>query len=170
MKIKNIKSKATYLVIGLIALELTSIPVSAQIIKKITFSKPQKVIAVPFPSEVGITRFLVASDDPFAIISENAIDEFHITIMDKGKLNGRRFGFNAQMPGLATSCATQTSYSPTKIYESERKTALREGDILTQAIIVEIRYDEETKPKLKIVTEKKARKMSSASMCTSKPS
>ena len=162
MKINNIKSKASYLAIGLMALELASIPVSAQIIKKVTFSEPQKVVAVPFPSELGVTKFLVASDDPFAVISENAIGEFEITITARGKLNGRRFGSNAQMPGLATSCAAQTSH------EAEHKTATREGDILTQAVIVEIRYDQDTKPKLKIVTEKKARKMSSASMCTSK--
>lgn len=168
MKINNIKSKASYLAIGLIALELASIPVSAQIIKKVTFSEPQKVVAVPFPSELGVTKFLVASDDPFAVISENTMGEFDITITAEGKLNGWRFGLNAQMPGQATSCAAQTSHSPTKIYEAERKTAARKGDILTQAVIVEIRYDSETKPDLKIVTEKKARKISSASMCASK--
>lgn len=168
MKIKNLKSKAGYLAIGLIALELASIPVSAQIIKKVTFSEPQKVIAVPFPSELGVTKFLVASDDPFAVISENAIGEFDITITAEGKLNGRRFGSNAQMPGRAASCAAQTSHSPTKIYQAERKTAAKEGDILTQAVILEIRHDENTKPELKIVTEKKARKISSASMCASK--
>lgn len=168
MKIKNITSKATYLAIGLVALELASIPVSAQIIKKVTFSEPQKVIAVPFPPKLGVTKFLVASDVPFAIIAENAIGEFHINITARGKLNGRHFGSNAQMPGLATLCTTQSSYNPTKIYEAARKTAAKEGDILTQAVIVEIRYDEDTKPTLKVVTEKKARKMSSASICTSK--
>lgn len=168
MKIKNMTFKKRYLAIGIIALEFASIPVSAQIVDKVVFSVPQKVIAVAFPPEAGITKFLVSSNAPFAVISENAIGEFDISIQVSGNLNGNRFGSNAQMPGTATSCAAQTSPQSTKIYEAKRKTAAKEGDILTQAVIVEIRYDSDTKPELKIVTEKKARKISSASMCTSK--
>ena len=80
MKIKNMTTKARYLAIGLIALEIASIPVSAQIIDKYAFSKPQKVAAVPFPAEVGITKFLVSSDAPFAIISEDTVGEFDVRV------------------------------------------------------------------------------------------
>ena len=170
MKIKNITSKARYFVLALIALEIATIPVSAQIINKIAFSKPQKVTAVPFPAETGITKFLVASDDPFAIISENAIGEYDINLKVSGVLNGQRFGHNAQLPGLVKSCTAQSSESPTKIYQATRKTAAKEGDILTQAVIVEIRYGADIKPDFKIVTEKSARKISLGSECTSKPS
>ena len=165
MKIKNLSGKARYLAIGFIALEIASIPVSAQIIDKVAFSKPQKVVSVPFPPESGITKFLVSSDAPFAIISENATGEFDVTIKVSGVLNGNRFGANAQMPGAAESCVVQTSPKSTKIYEAERKTAAQKGDILTQAVIVEIRYDADINPELKIITQNKAKKISSATVC-----
>ena len=136
MKIKNLASKARYFAIGLIALEIVSIPVSAQIINKVAFSKPQKVIAVPFPPEAGLTKFMVSSDAPFAIISEEAIGEYDVSIKLSGILNGQRFGSNAQMPGAAESCAVQSSIKATKIYEAERKTELREGGILTRACLL----------------------------------
>jgi len=165
MKIKNITGKARYFAIGLIALEIASIPVSAQIIDKVAFSKPQKVIAVPFPPEAGIAKFLVSSDAPFAVISENAVGEFDISIKVSGVLNGNRFGENAQMPGAAKSCAVQTSPKSTKIYEANRKTEAREGEILSRAVIVEIRYDAEIKPELTFISENKAKKISSSTSC-----
>ena len=165
MKIKNITGKARYLAVGLIALEIASIPVSAQIIDKVAFSKPQKVIAVPFPPEAGIAKFLVSSDAPFSVISENAVGEFDVSIKVSGVLNGNHFGANAQMPGAAKSCAVQSSTKSTKIYEAERKTAAQEGDILSKAVIVEIRYDADIKPELKIITQNKAKKISSAMVC-----
>jgi len=165
MKIKNLGSKARYLAIGLIALEVASIPVAAQIIDKVAFSKPQKVIAVPFPPEAGITKFLVSSDAPFAVISEEAIGEYDVSIKLSGILNGQRFGSNAQMPGAAKVCAHQSSVKATKIYEAERKTEAREGEILSRAVIVEVRYDAEIKPKLKVISENKAKKISSSTSC-----
>jgi len=165
MKFKSMTSKARYFAIGIIALEIASIPVSAQIIDKVAFAKPQKVIAVPFPPEAGLTKFLISSDAPFAVISENAIGEFDVNIEVSGILNGNRFGSNAQMPGMASTCARQTSPRATKIYEAERKTAARDGDILTQAIIVEIRYDADIKPSLKIISQNKAKRLPLGAAC-----
>ena len=168
MKIKNMTTKARYLAIGLIALEIASIPVSAQIIDKYAFSKPQKVAAVPFPAEVGITKFLVSSDAPFAIISEDTVGEFDVRVKVSGILNGRRFGQNAQLPGAAASCSAQTSKKATKIYEAKRKTASKDGDVLTQAVIVEIRYSPNLNPKLKIISENKAKGFIEGTACKTK--
>lgn len=168
MKIKGMTFKKRYLAIGFIAMEVVSIPVSAQIIDKVAFSVPQKVISVPFPPEAGVTKFLVSSNAPFAVVSENAIGEFQVSVQVSGQVNGNAFGSNAQMPGAASSCAMQTAASPTKVYEADRKTAAQKGDILTQAVIVEIRYDAETKPALKIITQDKAKRISSAAVCESK--
>ena len=168
MKIKNLASKARYFAIGLIALEIVSIPVSAQIINKVAFSKPQKVIAVPFPPEAGLTKFMVSSDAPFAIISEEAIGEYDVSIKLSGILNGQRFGSNAQMPGVAESCAVQSSIKATKIYEAERKTEARKGEILSRAVIVEIRYNADIKPKLKIIPQNKVKRISVATACATK--
>ena len=168
MKNKNMTTKARYFAIGLIALEIASIPVSAQIIDKYAFTKPQKVAAVPFPAEVGITKFLVSSDAPFAIISENAIGEFDVRVKVSGILNGQRFGQNAQLPGAAASCSAQTSKNATKIYEAKRKTASRDGDVLTQAVIVEVRYFPSINPKLRVISQNEAKDFVSGTACTAR--
>lgn len=69
------------------------------------------------------------------------------------------------MPGAAKSCAVQTSPKSTKIYEANRKTEAREGEILSRAVIVEIRYDAEIKPELTFISENKAKKISSSTSC-----
>ena len=162
---KKFTFKKRYLAVALIGAEIVSIPVSAQIIDKVAFSVPQRVIAVPFPPEAGVTKFLVSSNAPFAVVSENAIGEFDVSVQASGVLNGNRFGANAQMPGPAKACAMQTSSSPTKLYEAERKTAAQKGDVLTQAVIVEIRYDSDIQPKLEIVTQDDGKKIATASQC-----
>jgi len=144
MNIRGMTFKKRYIALGVIAMEVASIPVAAQIVDKVSFSVPQKVIAVPFPPEVGLTKFLVASNAPFAVISENAIGEFEVNIEVSGILNGNRFGTNAQMPGMATACAMQSS-----------------------AVIVEIRYDANIQPNLKIISENKAKRMPLGTTCDS---
>ena len=164
--LKKFTFKKRYLAVALIAAEVVSIPVSAQIIDKVVFSVPQRVVAVPFPPEAGIAKFLVSSNAPFAVISENAIGEFDVSVEVSGVLNGNSFGTNAQMPGAPESCAVQTSPAPTKLYEAERKTALHKGEILTQAVIVKIRYDAQTQPDFEIVTQNDAKKIVAASACS----
>lgn len=168
MKFKTMRFKKRYIAIGFIAMEILCIPVSAQIIDKVVFSVPQRVISVPFPPEAGVTKFLVSSNAPFAIISENAIGEFQVNVQVSGLVNGNAFGSNAQLPGVAASCAAQTTPSPTKLYEADRKTAAQPGDILTQAVIVEIRYDTDATPELKIITQDKAKRISSGAACETK--
>jgi len=170
MNIKNMISKAPYLAIGLVALELASFPVAAQIMGKAAFSPAQRTVAVPFPPQPGIAKFLVSSNAPFAIVSENAIGEFEVSVKVSGVLNGNRFGENAQMPGPATSCKAQTTLKSTKIYEAERKTEAKEGDVLTRAVIVEIRYEDRMRPNLKIISENKAKKIKAGSACETRPS
>lgn len=170
MNFKAITSKARFFVIGLIALEIASIPVSAKIIENVAFSKPQSVVSVPFPTQPGVTRFMVSSNSPFAITSEEAIGDFEINIEVRGNLNGKPFGRNAQAPGLIQSCARQTSSKTTKIYEAERGTELREGDILSKTVMVEVRYDATINPNLQIVSKNKAKKFLSAKSCATKQS
>jgi len=165
VKIKGMRFKKRYIAIGLIAAEVVSIPVSAQIIDKVAFSVPQRVVSVPFPPEAGITKFLVSSNAPFAVISENAIGEYDVKVHVSGILNGNKFGSNAQIPGAAKACAVQTTSSATKVYEADRKTAAHKGDVLTQAVIVEIRYDEAITPDFKIITQDKAKRISTAEPC-----
>lgn len=170
MKFKALTSKTRYVVLGLIGLEIASIPVAAQIMSKVAFTKPQIVNAVPFPPEQGVSKFLVASDAPFVVVSENSIGEFDINIRVSGLLNGNHFGANAQAPGALKSCAVQTENTPTKIYVGERETAARDGEILTRAVIVEIRYAMDITPELKIVSQNAAKKIAPSHPCEIKTS
>jgi len=168
MRPKTKRFKKRYIVYGLIALEIATIPVSAMMIQNVAFSTPQSVSAAPFPSEAGVSKFLLTSDAPFAVISENAIGEFDITVQAGGDLNGLPFGAQAQMPGEAESCAVLETTDPKIIYLAERKTALSAGDALSRAVVLEIRYATNAKPDFKIVTENESKDVKTAQLCTPK--
>lgn len=168
MKVKSRKIKKRYIALGLIALEVISFPVSAHIIHKASTAEPEKIVAVPFPEEAGITKFLMSSNTPFTIVSESASGEFDIEIKRSGMLNGHQYGSNAQMPGPAKACAATITTSATKIYEANRKIEAGDGDVLTQAIIVEIRYPKDIEPNLKIISKSKAKHVSEAANCKTK--
>ncbi len=157
--------KKRYIAFGLLALELATIPVSAQIIDKVVFSAPQKAIHVKVAERPGLTKFVVSSNAPFVVTSEGAIGEFNVVIQANGLINGNPFGQNAQMPGDAKTCTVATSTTPAAIYSANQKTAAQPGEIISQAVLVEIHYDEAITPDLKILTEKKARKITSGQDC-----
>lgn len=169
MKFKAKAFKKRYIVFGLIAAELAAIPVAAKAIKDFKYEPSQRTVAVAFPIEQpGMAKFLVSSNAPFAVISEGEIGQFDINIQLNGDLNGAAFGKNAQMPGDPKACAAQLTRSAAKIYEATRKIDAAEGDVLTRAIILEIRYAEDIKPNFKILSEKKARKFDVAASCETK--
>jgi len=168
MNIKGQKIKKRYIALGLIALEVISFPVSAHIIHKTSFAEPEKVAAAPFPEEAGITKFLMSSNTPFTIVSEGASGEFDIQIKRAGRLNGLQYGAHAQMPGPAKACAASTTITASKIYEADRKTETGEGDVLTHAVIVEIRYTKDIQPDFKIIAKSKAKRIPAAAACKTK--
>ena len=159
------KCKKRYLVFAWLALEVASIPAAAQIIDRVAFQVPQKAIHVPLPDEPGVARYAVSSNAPFTITAENAVGEFRVSVQANGLVNGKRFGLNAQMPGAAENCAALISTAQNVIYAADRKTAATKGDILSQAVIVEIRYAEEATPDFKILTEDNSKAIAPAQAC-----
>jgi hypothetical protein len=159
------KFKKRYLVFAWLAIEIASIPAAAQIIDKVAFSVPQKATHIRLAAEPGLAKFVVASNAPFAVIAENTIGEFNVSVHESGLINGRRFGTNAQMPGEAATCAALISPAGTVIYAAKRKTAAEKGDILSQAVIIEIRYAPEAKPDFKVLTQKNAKSIQPAQAC-----
>lgn len=161
--------KKRYIVFGLLAIEIVSIPVAAKTVKDFKFEPPHRTISVPFPSEqIGLTSFLVSSNAPFAIISEGSTGQFEINLHLNGEVNGQKFGLNAQMPGEKESCSVQLVPTGTKIYESDRKIDSQDGDVISRAIIIEIRYKEDITPNFKILPKKKSKKYNASVPCTSK--
>ena len=157
--------KKRYLIFGLIALELAAFPAAAQILDKVVFSVRQKAIHVVVSDKPGVKKYAVTSNAPFAVTSESAIGEFDIVIHKSGQINGQRFGDNAQLPGAAQGCAMATSPLPTAIYRAHQKTAAQPGKILSQAVIIEIHYDPETAPNIKIMTQEASKHIALGQAC-----
>jgi len=132
--------KKRYLALGVLALELATasatFPAAAQIIDRVSL-----------------------------FVTKDTIGDFDVSIHKSGVINGNPFGENAQMPGAANACATALSTAPTNIYMATQKTAAQKGGILTQAVVVEIRYAPETRPSFKIVTQDKSRDFAQAATC-----
>jgi len=169
MKLKAKAFKKRYIVFGLIAAELAAIPVAAKAVMDFKYEPLQRVVSVPFPIETpGVAKFLVSSNAPFAVISEGETGQFDINIQLNGELNGAPFGNNAQMPGASKTCAAPLTRSASKIYEATRKIDAGAGEVLSRAIILEIRYSEDIKPNFKILSEKKAKKFVAAASCEAK--
>jgi len=149
-----------------LVLDILSIPAAAQIVDRVSFSAPQKVASVRLDvTQEGLQRFVIASNGPFAIISENAIGEFNVKLITKADINGRSIGNNSQLPGSGVECAAATAQAPQKIYEAIRKTAARPGDVLSQAVVAEISYDPALNPNFKIMTGQNALSITPAGNC-----
>ena len=166
LKRKFKKHKKLFFV--LLAIDILSIPAAAQMVDHVSFSVPQKVASVKLEvTKSGMQSFVVASNAPFAIISENAIGEFNVQIRTKDTINGLDVGGNAQFPGAHSSCAIANSIAPQKIYEAVRKTAKQRGEVISQAVIVDVRYDPALTPKFRVLTQKNAFEVSPAAQCDS---
>lgn len=164
--------KKRFLVLGLVAFELAMLPFAGHMLHKTSlklnmadFTKPQRAINVKIGSEPGITRYMVSADAPFTVTSETMMGQFDVDIYANGIINGKTFGANAQKPGPDTACSQTQSLEPRVIYRSDKGTVAREGKILSQAILVEIRYEPYYKPDVKIMTQKKSKNILSAQPC-----
>ncbi len=152
--------------IAALVLDILSIPAAAQIVDRVSFSVPEKVASVRLDvDQAGMQRFVVASNGPFAVISENAVGEFNVKLVSKGNIKGHPIGENAQLPGALGNCALVTGQSPQKIYEAVRKTAKQSGEVLSQAVIIEINYDPQLSPEFKIMTGQNAGGIQAAGGC-----
>jgi len=159
--------KTRNVLLGLLALEVLTLPAAAQMVSSVTFEAPQKAVAVELPAERGLSKFVVTSNAPFALVAENTTGDFDITVYRSGTVNGNRFGDNAQLPGESETCASVLSVQESAIYRANRKTAATPGEILSQAVIIEVRYDESFTPNLRIETENDARNIARAAPCLS---
>ena len=67
-KLSKLRGKKRYIVFGLIAVEMLSLPAAAQIVHRVAFDIRPVVIAVEIPTaETGISRFLVTSNAGFGV-------------------------------------------------------------------------------------------------------
>ena len=75
----------TWVALEVVALPI-AIPATAQIVERIAFSIPPRISAVEIAVEPGFSRYLVATNAPFAVISEGAVEEIKVEIQVQGML------------------------------------------------------------------------------------
>lgn len=141
--------KKRYIIFGLIAMELASLPAAAKLINHYSVEEVSTASVVLIDKIEGRKRFAVASNAPFYISTEASVGLITVRIHKSGQIGLDRFGDNAQMPGAALACSSLNGERRT-IYQSKRKTALNKGDILSQAVIVAVHYEDATDPTFKI--------------------
>lgn len=122
----------------------------AGVADRVSFSVPAKVIMSEILSKPGQQQFLIASNTPFEIFVKNTIGPMKVSVKSSGRLQGLSFGSAAQMPGVVETCKDLTSFLPSVIYRSNRKTALERGDVKSQSVLVTVNFDASAKPDLSV--------------------
>ena len=148
------RHKVKYLT-GWLALELLSLPfalsASAGMVERVSFSPaPQVIVADTHDSAPGRQSFLVASNAPFVVEVTGVIGRVDVDVQTRGQLGSLAYGTNAQSPGETTRCSF-ARLGITQVYRAERKTAANPGEVQTQAVRVNVRYDEKAEPDIRIV-------------------
>jgi len=139
------------ILLGWIALELAAIPAAAQMVERVSFSPaPQVIVADARDNAPGLRSFLVASNTPFVVEVEQVIGEVDVEVFSNGYIGEMMYGINAQMPGEAKTCTT-AQLGITRVYQAERKTAAKRGNVQSHAVRVNVRFDEVADPAIRIV-------------------
>ena len=146
--LSRLQGKKRYIFLGLLALELVSLPAAAQIVQRVSFTIPPIVTAVEIPTaEAGLSRFLVTSNAGFGVEATDFVGNVNTDVHKSGTLSGsNRFGDAAQLPGPKKTCAMASGFD-SNIYVANQKTAANRGTPPEQAVIFEFRYDKSAHPK-----------------------
>ncbi len=129
-----------------------ALPATAQIVDRVMFSAPPRAAHVIIPVAPGYTEILVASNAPFSIFSQGAVGEMQLSLSVNGTNNGTAFGAQAQNPGEISGCVIPTSSAPSSLYTAVRKTAANKGEVISQAVLVHIKYDPALSPVFTVKT------------------
>jgi len=160
------------ILVGWLAFEavglMIGLPAAAQIVERVMFSVPPRAAHIITPVAPGLTEIVVASNAPFSLISQGAIGEMQLSLRVNGTINGTTFGGQAQHPGSISECVTPTSPAPTSLYMATRKTAANRGEVISQAVIIRIKYDPTLNPTftVKTLNQPEAKSAIQAPNCT----
>ena len=158
--------------IGWLAFEavglMFALPATAQIVERVIFSIPPRAAHVVIPVAPGFTEILVASNAPFTILSQGAVGEMQLGLRVSGTINGTAYGTQAQNPGAITGCVIPVSPALTSLYTAVRKTAANRGEVVSQAVLVQIKYDPALKPvfSVKTLNQPQAKSALQAAACS----
>lgn len=126
-------------------------PALANFVDTVRFEAKERIVVSHAEITPGQQRFLVASNAPFAIISEGVVAPMDISITTQGSLGGLNYGSNAQSPGENISCNIPSSTERSRIFTAQQRTAKSRGDAISQSVRIDISYDPALNPKIKFV-------------------
>ena len=154
-RLKNLyalKGKKRYIVLGLLACELMSLPAAAHIIQQTAFTERPRVSAIEIPTaEPGLSRYFVLSNAGFVVQSNHASGNISVNVETRGALaGGSRFGDSAQLPGAKTVCAYSTALNR-NIYKADKTTVAKDGTPPEQAVVFEFRYTPDQTPNFEFI-------------------
>lgn len=115
---------------------------------RVSFDIKPRVISKLLNQAQGETKLLVASNAPFEINVSGIVGPITVTIEKGGNINGTVYGASAQFPGQETQITFVTTDLETSIYQADRKTALKPGKPIDQAVLVKITYDGASHPNI----------------------
>ena len=165
--------KKRYIILAIACVEIAALPAAAQKFGAFDFTMPSVVAASKLPTpmqEKGAQRFLVTSDGPFSITSEGAASDFELIWVKSGSMGNFHFGKHAKLPGEVYSCAKSNTIDKTIIYDAAQATYDQDGEVVDQAVLVEIRFNPDLAPKFKFVSDKRTKKLPRAEACPNQPS
>ena len=157
--------KKRNILLGILAIEVLTLPVSAKVIDNILFTTPADAASVTLPGEPGMTQLVVVSNSPFLITSRDAVAEMTISVHVSGAINETRFGDKAQMPGPSEGCAVTQTSDTSVIYTSSLSTAAKRGEVLSKSVMVQINYPADQSPVFEVVTKKHGADFLRANAC-----
>ncbi len=159
--------------LGWIAFEAISLciglPAAAQIVDRVIFSAAPRAAHVVTPIAPGLTEIVVASNAPFTVLSQGAVGEMTMVLKVNGTINGTAFGAKAQHPGQISNCVLPTDATLTSLYTATRRTAANRGEVISQAVMILIKYDPDLTPSFAVKTldAPEAKSAPAAMLCNS---
>ncbi len=155
-RLSQLNGKKRYIVMGLLAVELMSLPAAAKIVHAVSFETAvPSVLAFEIPTaEPGVTRFLVTSNSGFLVKANHMNGDVSVDIQVSGRFGGDvKFGDAAQLPGPKSSCALANGAN-SKIYQASRTTAAKPGTAPERAVVFEFQYSPEQHPQFEFTDNK----------------
>lgn len=157
--------KPRYFLFAFIGFELIALPASAGMVGKVFSSLNQHAVVTELPRQPGTAKLVISSNAPFVITAENMSGDVDLNLMQSGKIYTTRFGDNTQTPGPEKACASLGNTKPAIIYTADKATSVKDAEILSQSVVMEVSYAYDAQPVFKVMTHREAKKIETAPAC-----
>ena len=149
--------KTRYALLAFLAVEIASIPAAFAMLGNVSLERAPQIAAAELPlNTAGVTRYLVSTDAPFAVVSSGYDGPMQVTVQMSGQIGQMVFGGASQLPGPSSSCAMPDGSSDAVIYRADRPTAASEGSASDQAVVLILQHDPAVTPSFAFVAESDA--------------